>query len=166
MLSQSIMKKIDSATEISQENKYISTDQNELELVDSTGDFWEIEKKQNKYIYFPKRSSFSDRNEKQMEWWVGHVESIHNDYFIAVLEDLKGVTSIAEFEIDEVSPMELPLLQENARFTYTVTQVDKHTGREYTSKLAFSGTSLWTECDSKKANESFKENFPEDILNF
>lgn len=103
---------------------------------------------------------------KQVGWWLGKVGEIHEDYFEATLEDEHGRISIAEFSKEEISPRDLNLLAPDVRFSYTVTRIDKRTGREYVSKISLSGSAIWTERDSKMARESFEELFPEDVFDF
>jgi len=119
------------------------------------------------YIAFPYKATIrSDTKERQVGWWIGHVENVYEDYFTAVLEDLHGRVNIAEFDKEEITPSELTLLVPNARFTFTITQVDKHSGREYVSKTSFSGPAIWTEKDIEKAKDAYNEIFPEELFNF
>lgn len=108
----------------------------------------------------------SEEKAKQVGWWIGRVECVYEDYFTAVLEDLKGRTSVAEFDKEEMTPSDLNLLVPNARFSFTVTQVDKRSGREYVSKISLSGPAIWTERDSERARESYEKIFPQELLDF
>jgi hypothetical protein len=103
---------------------------------------------------------------KQVGWWLGRVEEVYEDYFTASLEDLHGKKSVAEFSNEEITPTELNLLLSTVRFSYTVTQLDKRSGREYVSKISLSGPSMWTEKDSEKATESYEKLFPEELFDF
>lgn len=104
--------------------------------------------------------------EKQVGWWVGRIEKVYDDYFTAVLEDLQGRISISEFDLDEITPSELSLIAPDVRLTYTVTQVDKYSGREYISKISINGPPVWTETDTKKFNETYSQIFPEELFEF
>jgi hypothetical protein len=103
---------------------------------------------------------------KQVGWWLGRVEEVYDDYFTASLEDLHGRQSIAEFGKEEITPSDLNLLLPNVRFSYTVTQMDRPSGREYVSKISLGGPSVWTEKDSDRAKESYEELFPTELFNF
>ena len=103
---------------------------------------------------------------KQVGWWLGRVEEVYEDYFTASLEDLHGRISAAEFSKEEITPSDLNLLAPNVRFSYTVTQMDRRSGREYVSKLSLSGPAIWTKKDFEKAKESYEKLFPEELFEF
>jgi len=104
--------------------------------------------------------------EKQVGWWLGRIGEVHEEYFTATLEDEHGRISIAEFGKEEITPADLNLLAPNGRFSYTVTQMDKRTGREYVSKISLSGPAIWTKKDSERARESYEKLFPEELFEF
>lgn len=101
---------------------------------------------------------------KQVGWWLGRVEEVYEDYFTASLEDLHGRISAAEFSKEEITPFDLDLLAPNVRFSYTVTRMDRRSGREYVSKISLSGPAIWTKKDFKKAKESYEKLFPEELF--
>ena len=103
---------------------------------------------------------------KQVGWWIGRVEEVYEDYFTASLEDLKGRLSTAEFDKEEITPSDLNLLAPNVRFSYTVTQMDRRSGREYISKISLNGPAVWTGKDSDRAKEFYEELFPEELFEF
>jgi hypothetical protein len=119
------------------------------------------------YLRIPSPSVYKgDRKEEQVGWWYGRVVDVFEDYFTAVLEDLKGVTSRTEFDKTELAPSDLNLLAPDTKLSYTVTRVDKRSGREYVSKLSLSGEPIWTERDSKRAIKLHEEIFPKELLDF
>ena len=88
------------------------------------------------------------------------------DYFTASLEDLHGRISTAEFSKKEITPSDLNLLAPNVRFSYTVTQMDRRSGREYVSKISLSGPAIWTKKDFEQAKKSYEKLFPEELFKF
>lgn len=119
------------------------------------------------YIRIPSQGVYSsERKEEQVGWWFGRVEEVFEDRFTAVLEDLKGVVSITDFDKNELTPSDVKLLAPNINFSFTVTRVDKRDGREYVSKISLGGQPIWTERDSERAEELRKEIFPEEIFDF
>lgn len=168
MRSQAMTVQLDSTSERSFDECYVGTEKEEpgLQIQTATGS-GNLEKHTAGYILFPSEAAhIREVKEKQVGWWVGRVESVKEDYFTAVLEDLQGRTSIAEFDKEEVTPSDLTLLVPNARFTFTVMQVDKPSGREYVSKISFSGPAVWTERDFERATESYKKVFSDELFNF
>lgn len=166
MTSQAMTMRIDNTLDNLFNGRYVDTQEKEIapELEAKTKTDTE---KATSYIPFRYKATIrGDIKDRQVGWWIGHVEDVHEDYFTAVLEDLYGRTNIAEFDKEEITPSELTLLVPNARFTFTITQVDKHSGREYVSKTSFSGPAIWTEKDSVKAKDSYNEIFPEKLFNF
>ena len=123
--------------------------------------------RKNRYIdFFSERVSPKQEKAKQVGWWIGRVEEVYEDYFTASLEDLQGRLSTAEFDKEEMTPSDLNLLASNVRFSYTVTQMDRRSGREYVSKISLSGPAVWTEKDSDRAKEFYEELFPEELFDF
>ena len=120
-----------------------------------------------RYIsFYDEKARLSQEKATQVGWWLGRVEHVYEDYFTAILEDLKGRTSVAEFDKEEITPSDLNLLLPTARFSFTVTQVDRRSGREYVSKISLSGPAIWTERDSERAQESYEKIFPEKLFDF
>ncbi len=146
---------------------YVGTEQKEPDHVIPMSTKTSTEVTEPRYIKYQMNSTYrSEVKEKQVGWWLGRVECVYEDYFTAVLEDLKGRTSVAEFDIEEITPSDRNLLVSNARFSYTVTRVDKRSGREYVSKITISGPAIWTERDSERAKESYEKIFPEELFDF
>lgn len=168
MRSQGMTPQLDDTCEQLFDERYVGTvGEKEDTPTQTVMDTGTLHRADTVYIPFPSLAySRQDVKEKQVGWWVGRVESVKERSFTAVLEDLKGRTSIAEFDKEEITPSDLNLLVPNARFTFTVMQVDKHSGREYVSKISLSGPAVWTERDSERAKESYEEIFPEDLFNF
>lgn len=165
--SQSMTAQIDSASVSLFDRHYVDIDGKESDLESQTATKMSAEKATSRYITFPYKGTYrSKTNEKQVGWWIGHVENVYENHFTAVLEDLQGRTNIAEFDNEEITPSDLNLLVPNGRFTFTVTQVDKHSGREYVSKISLSGPAIWTEKDIEKAKGSYKKIFPDEVFNF
>ena len=103
--------------------------------------------------------------ETELEWWLGKVTELRNDSFIAVLEDLSGKTNIVEFDKNEIDPRDEDLLLLGAKFTYSISSLDKPTGREYITRLAFSARRTWLKEYASKAKDLADEVLPEDLLN-
>ena len=103
---------------------------------------------------------------KQVGWWMGRVEEVYEDYFTVSLEDLKGRLSTADSDKEEITPSDLNLLAPNVRFSYTVTQMDRRSGREYISKISLNGPAVWTGKDTDRAKELYEEFFPEELFEF
>ena len=123
--------------------------------------------RKNRYIdLFSERVHPKQEKAKQAGWWIGRVEEVYEDYFTASLEDLQGRLSTAEFDNEEITPSDLNLLAPNVRFSYTVTQMDRRSGREYVSKISLCGPAVWTGKDSDRAKEFQEELFPEELFEF
>lgn len=169
MTSQAMTVQLDSASsERPFDERYVGTEGEkpdfQIQPVTKTGT---LPKPTPDYFLFQSEATYRrQEKEKQVGWWVGLVESVKENYFTAVLEDLQGRTSIAEFDIEEITPSDVSLLVQNARFTFTVMQVDKHSGREYVSKISLCGPPVWTERDFERARESYEKIFPEELFNF
>jgi hypothetical protein len=107
----------------------------------------------------------SRMKETELEWWLGKVTELRNDSFIGVLEDLSGKTNIVEFDKNEIDPRDEDLLFIGAKFTYCISSLDKPTGREYITRLAFSARRIWLKEYVSKAKDLADEVLPEDLLN-
>lgn len=164
MRSQARMEAFDTTSGDMLDDYYIGKEREQPEISISSGTSAE---RKNPYIdVFSERVRPKEEKAKQVGWWLGRVDEMHKDYFTASLEDLQGRQSIAEFGNEEITPSDQNLLVPNARFSYTVTQMDKRSGREYVSKISLSGLPVWTGKDSDRAKESYEELFPKELFNF
>lgn len=162
MLSQARILKTDDTFETEDGSLYIDTN-DELLTIESR------KSEPLKTYYLPidhSRIISSEVREKQVEWWFGRVDQVFKDYFTAILEDLRGNISIVEFDLEELSPSDLDLLAPGVKFSYSIAQVDKLSGREYVSKISPSGPPIWREKDIEQAKELGDKSFPEDLLDF
>ncbi|PQP35637.1 hypothetical protein C6A37_01360 [Desulfobacteraceae bacterium SEEP-SAG9] len=167
MISQPKITNADDTSGSVLDSYYVQTEQKEQDPANLIPTNTSADVTKPKFINIPTRGTYhSEGKERQVGWWLGRVDCVFDDYFTAVLEDLKANISIAEFDKDEISPSELSLLVPNARFTLTVTQADKRSGREYVSKLSFSGPAIWTEQDSERFIEAYEKVFPDELFNF
>jgi len=149
------------------DDQYVDAEEKEADLKTSVKPEASSDHCDGQYIPLPYKKPYSNGvKQKQVGWWIGRIESVHKDHFTAVLEDMKGITSVADFDKEELAPSDQNLLFPNTRFSYSVTQVDKRSGREYITKLSISGPAIWTENDAKKANEYREKVFPEELLDF
>jgi hypothetical protein len=164
--SQTKIIQVDSAFQSPFDTYYVGrTEEPDLEI--SSRPRTSTEKAEPRYIrLYGEKVHLSQEKARQVGWWLGRVEHVYEDHFTAVLEDLNGRTSVAEFDKEEITPSELGLLVPNTRFSYTVTLVDKPSGREYVSKLSLSGPAIWTQRDSERAQASYEKIFPEELLDF
>lgn len=164
MSSQSGVAMVDSASGVIFENHYVSLGQEEPEISIPSGT---SEEKKVHYLQVYTEDVHPKREKaKQVGWWVGRVEEVYEDYFAASLEDSHGRISVAEFSKEEITPSDLNLLAPNVRFSYTVTRMDRRSGREYVTKISLSGPAIWTKRDSEKAKESYEKLFPEELFEF
>jgi len=90
------------------------------------------------YKPFSKEFSPQDTNEVILEWWIGEVDKVYNDYFSAYMIDLKGKEIGAEFDMNSVDPNSRELLKPRAQFAYYVSRIDSIKGRRTASALVFS----------------------------
>lgn len=112
------------------------------------------------------QTSKSRKKERELEWWLGRVIEIHDEYFTAVLEDLAGRSNIVEFERHVIPPDEKDLLFIGSTFTYSISVIDDPIGgRKHETKMAFSARRRWLQEYEKKAKELAEEAFPERLLN-
>jgi len=157
---------VNSTSEEIFDDHYVGLEQEESEL-DFYSPFIPSREKKTHYVkvHFEKVQP-KEYKARQIGWWLGRVEEVYEDYFTASLEDLHGRISVAEFSNEEITPSELNLLAPNVRFSYTVTQMDRRSGREYVSKISLSGPAVWTKKDSEKAKESYEKLFPEELFEF
>jgi len=88
--------------------------------------------------HFSKRFFPREINEVILEWWIGEVNKVHNDYFTAYMIDLGGREIGAEFDMRSVDPSSRYLVKPQAQFAYYVSRLDSYKGRRTSSALVFS----------------------------
>ncbi|HLP37729.1 hypothetical protein [Lacibacter sp.] len=69
-----------------------------------------------------RQSSMYDNYFSKTQRWLGHVTSINDASFSAVLQDLTagGTNELAEFDLEEVSDEDVELLQKGAAFYWSI----------------------------------------------
>jgi hypothetical protein len=164
--SQSKIATVNSASEVIFDDHYVGLGREEPELEISSPSITSGEKKAHYIKLHSEKVQPKEYKARQVGWWLGRVEEVYEDYFTASLEDLYGRISVAEFSNEEITPSDLNLVAPNVRFSYTVTQMDRRSGREYVSKISLSGPAMWTKKDSEKAKESYEKLFPEELFEF
>jgi hypothetical protein len=86
-----------------------------------------------------------------LQRWIGDVEEVKGDRFFAVLHDAtndQNPPELGEFECAEVSPSDIPLLAEGARFYWSIGYTDTPGGqRQRVSELRFARRSRLTESE-------------------
>lgn len=123
----------------------------------------EVEEK-SKIIFFPIEKHKRTR-EKELQWWIGKITEVKENYFKAVLEDLNGRIHFVEFDNDFVSQSNRDRLFIGSRFTYSVSVVDTGVdSTEYKTKLAFYCRRRWLEKYDKSVQRVAEEIFPENLL--
>ena len=163
MRSQAKIKTFNNTSETMLDDYYVGNGREESEI--SISSSTSVEKKSPYTFPFPKVHPKQEKA-KQVGWWIGRVEEVYEDYFTVSLEDLKGRLSTAEFDKEEITPSDLNLLAPNVRFSYTVTQMDRRSGREYISRISLNGPAVWTGKDTDRAKELYEEFFPEELFEF
>ncbi|MFQ5455359.1 MAG: hypothetical protein ACE5EA_04025 [Nitrospirota bacterium] len=114
----------------------------------------------NKYeMYVPVSPLF---HEEILEWWVGHVNDVYEDYFTATLEDLAGKESIAEFDKNEAAIDDQDKIMEGARFIFHISREDHPGGRKIISQLKFLPLYILKESDLDYFQELAERYFPEE----
>jgi hypothetical protein len=85
--------------------------------------------------------------------WLGHVVDITTDTFTAKLDDLTngGSNEFTEFDIDEISPGDLPLLKRGAAFYWSVGYATEMGQRKKQSLIIFQRLPDWTEDEYNEA---------------
>ncbi len=162
--SQSRITTVNIASGVIFDDHYVGMRREEPELEISIPSGTSVEKKVHYIKLHSEKVHPKEEKGKQVGWWLGRVEEVHEDYFTTSLEDLHGRISAAEFSKEEITPSDLNLLAPNVRFSYTVTQMDRRSGREYVSKISLSGPAIWTKKDFEKAKESYEKLFPEELF--
>ena len=164
--SQSGIATVNSASGDIFDDHYVGIGQEELELEIPITSRTSVERKARYIGLYTEKVRLREEKAKQVGWWLGRVEEVYEDYFTASLEDLHGRISVAEFSKEEITPLDLNLLAPNVRFSYTVTRMDRRSGREYVSKISLSGPAIWTKKDFEKAKESYEKLFPEELFEY
>jgi len=127
--------------------------------VDSQTELDFREKKQNRVVFINKKQEVQTK-ERELEWWIGKVIEIHEDYFVASMEDLSGKINIVEFE----KPDDTESLFIDSIFTYSISILDKPDGRIYKTTLSFSSRRRWLKEYDEKAKQLAERHFPEKLL--
>lgn len=84
-------------------------------------------------------SHLSNTYYTKIQKWIGHVESVQNNKFTAILKDLTngGTDEWAEFSIDEISPDDSALISKGAAFYMYIGFVFKNGTRKRESEIRF-----------------------------
>jgi len=106
----------------------------------------------------------SSKKECELGWWLGKVIEIHDDYFVASVEDKNGKKGISEFEKNVVSQNEMHNLVLGAIFTYSISFIDQPTGRRYNSRFSLSAQRKWLESYKGEAEKLAEAVFPKRLL--
>jgi hypothetical protein len=91
---------------------------------------------------------------RKTQTWQGFIIEINDTTFIAKLEDLSnpgGTHEIAEFNLDEVSPGDVSLIQKGSIFYWSVGSVMANGQLKKESILRFKRVAPWTEEEYDKA---------------
>ncbi|MHB8109991.1 MAG: hypothetical protein ACYDHW_08160 [Syntrophorhabdaceae bacterium] len=103
--------------------------------------------------------------EKELGWWLGKVTEIHDDHFVALLEDNNQQESTAEFEMALLDSYNKNKLTIGSRFTYSISILDAPTGRRYSIKLSLSAKRQWLENYRDDFDQYAEKLFPERLIN-
>jgi hypothetical protein len=114
----------------------------------------------NKITYSSIRSQ-SPITEVILNWWIGEVQEVYEDYFLAKMVDVDGAQSIAEFDVVEVRNEDQDRVEVGATFTFAVIRQDRHEGRRRLSEIEFLEPYRWTAQDEERAIGLVHEHFPE-----
>lgn len=92
---------------------------------------------------------------KTLQSWIGHVVEIKDDVFIAELIDKTngGTKEIAEFEMDSVSPSDIPLLKLGSSFYWSISKKNLNGQIINESFIRFQRVINWTFDDIDRVNE-------------
>lgn len=96
-----------------------------------------------------------------LQWWIGRVEEVRDDFFVASLRDLQGVRSTAEIDIGAVLEEQQKYIFIGAEFAFFVSRENRKEGRQTVNKVEFSVPYVWTEESEEKAKQLQKDLFPE-----
>lgn len=116
--------------------------------------------------------SYSKRNYSVREtidnWWIGNVIQVNSDegYFTALLKDLKGVESVAEFETEKVFENEDDVhlkLFKGAKFAFFIVNEHRRRGNPISKAgIEFDTPYIWGSKDNDEVKKLYKELFTED----
>lgn len=97
----------------------------------------------------------------QSQRWIGHVEMINKDGFIARLNDLSNPTTyeMGEFDFDEISPEDKELVTVGAAFYWSLGRANNYGQIEKKSIIRFQRVRNWTEDDYNKVLDRAEEKF-------
>ena len=109
MRSQSRITTVNSASGDIFDDHYIGIRREEPEREISIPSRTSVENKVSYIKLHSEKVHPKEEKAKQVGWWLGRVEEVHEDYFTASLEDLHGRTSAAEFSKKEITPSDLNL---------------------------------------------------------
>jgi hypothetical protein len=105
-----------------------------------------------------------DIEETILEWWVGEITELNTNYFVALLEDLSGITSMAEFDFSVVDQHQRGNIQLGAKFVYYVAREDRKDGRRIVSSLIFKPLLIWQDYHEKYVQEILERDFPSNSI--
>jgi hypothetical protein len=114
-----------------------------------------------KDITHPSLRDISSITEVILNWWIGEVQEVYEDYFVARMVDVDGEQSMAEFDIIEVRDEEQDRIEVGAAFTFAVVRQDRREGRRRLSEIAFLEPYRWTAQDEERAIRLVHEHFPD-----
>ena len=114
----------------------------------------------NNITYTPLRT-VSSVIEVILNWWIGEVHEVYEDYFTARMVDVDGEQSIAEFDIVEVRSEDQDRIEVGATFTFAITRQDRRDGRRCLSEIEFLEPYQWTVQDEERPIRLLHEHFPE-----
>lgn len=103
--------------------------------------------------------------ETELKWWHGTVVEVQEDHFFANLQDLSGLNSNVEFDKSIVDPIEIKSLLVGTMFTYSISIIDKPTGRVHNTRFSLSATRTWRSTLEEKAIKMSEDVFPHRLLN-
>jgi hypothetical protein len=96
-----------------------------------------------------------------LNWWIGEVQEIYDDYFVATMVDVDGEESIVEFDLTSVREEDQNRVEVGAAFTFAVTRQDRRDGRRLVSEIELLEPYRWTAQDEERALRLVHEHFPE-----
>jgi hypothetical protein len=99
-----------------------------------------------------------------LEWWIGEVKEIGDNYFFANLRDMHGNKSIVEFYRDVLSDEDWKLLVPGTEFAFYVSRVDRVDGRRYVEKLEISTPYIWKAGDEDRATTLLNELISDEVV--
>jgi hypothetical protein len=109
----------------------------------------------------PSLRGISAFSEIILNWWIGEVYEVYDDYFVARMVDVNGEESIAEFDLTEVRMEDQDRVEVGAAFTFAVTREDRRDGRRRVIKMEFLEPYRWTAQDEERSTRLVREHFPE-----